>query len=295
MEATSPKYSVYGSWGFIGSEICSDEDFTHNEGDAYDYKNHLPSEYPDIVYCISTVDNYNVTKNDPYTDIQTNLHHLMSVLQANRQKYGNDFTITFLSSWFVYGNVELPAREDACCNPKGFYSITKRTAEQLLISYCDTFGIKWRVVRLANVMGLKDMKASKQRNALQYMVKTLCEGGEVTLYDEDCRRDYIHVEDAADAIRLIARKGQFGEIYNIGSGMPSSIHHLVDYAHRLSEYKGTIKLVPVPEFHKTVQAGDMFLEVSKLFNLGWQPKYSSTEIVEEICNHYYKKENNGQN
>lgn len=160
MEVTSPLFSVYGSWGFIGSEICKDLDLMHNEPNKYDFKYKFPADYPDIVYCISTVHNYHVVDNDPYTDIATNLNHLMSVLQANRLKYGNDFTITYVSSWFVYGDVPLPAKEDAHCDPKGFYSITKRSSEQLLISYCETFGIKWKIVRLANVLGLGEKKLS---------------------------------------------------------------------------------------------------------------------------------------
>jgi len=285
-------FSVFGSWGFVGNEICKDEDFQHNEPNNWEYKSKFQAEYPDIVYTISTVDNYNVLDNDPYTDIQTNLVHLMTVLQSNRMRYGNDFTFTFISSWFVYGNVELPAKEDARCNPKGFYSITKRAAEQLIVSYCDTWGIKYRILRLSNILGKDDKKLSKRRNAMQYMIKTLCEGGEIDLYDEDCRRDYLSIEDAADAIRFLSRKGEWGEIYNVGSGVPSSIHRLVDKALKLTDIKGKINLVPVPEFHTKVQVRDMWLDVTKLYELGWRPKYQPDDVVEELCV-YYSKEIDG--
>jgi nucleoside-diphosphate-sugar epimerase len=278
--------SVFGGWGFVGSELCKDPDFIRNEPNRYDYRNKFLSDYPDMVFCISTVTNYNVLDNDPYVDIQTNLHHMISVLQANKLKYGNDFTFNFISTWFVYGQVELPAREDSCCAPKGFYSITKRAAEQLLMSYCETFGIKWRIIRLCNVLGEDDAKVSKRRNALQYMIKTLCAGGEIDLYDEDCQRDYLHVSDVANAIQHIVRKGNYGEIYNVGSGYPNSIHRMVNYAHRLSNYLGKINLVPVPAFHKTVQALDMYLDTSKLSSLGWTPKYTADEVVEMLCEYY---------
>lgn len=286
LEEFFPLYAVMGANGFIGTEICSDKDFIPNEPNKWDYKNKFAADYPDIVYCISTVHNYNVIDGDPLVDIQTNLQHMITVLQANKMKYGTDFTFTLISTWFVYGDVELPAKEDVCCNPKGFYSITKRAAEQLLISYCDTFGIKWRIIRLCNVLGIGDGKVSKKRNALQYMVKTLCEGGEIDLYDVDCLRDYIHVLDAAEAIRLISRKGNFGEIYNVGSGVGISIQHLVNMAQRISEYKGKINLVAVPQFHKIVQVKDMYLDSTKLFELGWTPKFSPEQIVEMLCEHY---------
>ena len=289
MKDENPIFSVYGSWGFVGNEICKDEDFKHNEGNNWEFRNKFLADYPDIVYCISTVTNYNVMDNDPLVDIKTNLEHMITTLQANRMKYGNDFTFTLISTWFVYGITELPAKEDACTDPKGFYSITKRAAEQLLISYCDTFGINWRIIRLCNILGEVDTKTSARRNALQYMIKTLCEGGEINLYDDDCLRDYLHVEDVASAIRLIARTGNFGEIYNVGGGVGSSIHHLVNKALKLSDYAGKINLVPVPVFHKVVQTGDMWLDNSKLLALGWLPKYEPEEVVERLCHHYLTK------
>ena len=290
MTKTNPLFSVYGSWGFVGNELCKDDDFKHHEDNPHDFKNKFPSDYPDLVYCISTIHNYNVTDNDPYTDIQTNLTHLMTVLQANKMKYGNDFTITLISTWFVYGKVECPAKEDSVCNPKGFYSITKKTQEDLLISYCETFGIKWKIVRLSNILGVDDKKVSPRRNALQYMVKTLCSGGEINLYDEDCRRDYTHVSDAAEAIKLVAQDGEFGQIYNVGSGQPNSIHRLVGYAHKKSDYIGKINLVTVPEFHKTVQVRDMWLDTTKITELGWKPKMEVETIVEDMCEFFIGEE-----
>lgn len=261
----------------------------HNEPNKYDFKNKFPADYPDIVYCISTVHNYHVVDNDPYTDIATNLNHLMSVLQANRLKYGNDFTITYVSSWFVYGDVLLPAKEDAHCDPKGFYSITKRAAEQLLISYCETFGIRWKIVRLANVLGLGDKKASARKNALQWMIQNLVNGLPVEIYDGGVTRDYLHVSDVADAIRKVAKDGEFGEIYNIGSGQGYDIKSLIQYANaKVGNPHVTIK--PVPEFHKIVQVKDMYLDTTKITNLGWKPRRNIHDIIDELVEGTYAEQ-----
>ena len=285
----TPLFSVFGSWGFVGSEICKDADFLNNEPDKYEFKNKFAADYPDIVYGISTVHNYHVVDNDPYTDIATNLNHLMTVLQANRMKYGNDFTITFISSWFVYGDVPLPAKEDAHCDPKGFYSITKRTAEQLLISYCETFGIKWKIVRLANVLGLGDKKASARKNALQWMIKNLVNGLPVEIYDGGVTRDYIHVSDAAEAIRKVSKEGEFGQIYNIGSGVGHDIKSLINYANaKIGNPNVTIK--PVPEFHNIVQVKDMWLDTAKINALGWKPKREIHSIIDELVEDTYAEQ-----
>ena len=157
---------VFGGKGFVGSEYVKTK---HNMivNGRNDYRVSLDAS--EIVYFISTVTNYNV-KTDPYIDIDTNLSTMIKVLEQCRD---TGTTFNFISSWFVYGDTEMPAKETSYCNPTGFYSITKRCAEQLLISYCETFNIKYRILRLANVAGQGDMKASPQKNALQHMINEL--------------------------------------------------------------------------------------------------------------------------
>jgi nucleoside-diphosphate-sugar epimerase len=126
----------------------------------------------------------------------------MNVLQ-NIPK-NSDVVFNFISSWFVYGqNNEIPFREDhSKCNPTGFYSITKYCAEQLLISFCETFNVKYRIFRLANVLGEGDSKISKKKNALQYLIKQITENKDVELYyGGKVLRDYIYVDDVCAAIK----------------------------------------------------------------------------------------------
>jgi nucleoside-diphosphate-sugar epimerase len=158
--------SVFGSTGFVGSKFVE----MYGNQCVSISRNDNETKSKDILYFISTVDNYNVLTN-PYLDINTNLTKLISVLQACR---GNDFVFNFISSWFVYGKIDNPpATETTNCNPTGFYSITKYAAEKLLASYCETFGFKYRILRLTNIIGKGDKKASNKKNALQYMIQCL--------------------------------------------------------------------------------------------------------------------------
>ena len=80
--------------------------------------------------------------------METNLILLLRMLDNAHKKFGEDFCVNYVSTWFVYGLGEgNPVKEDTCCNPTGFYSITKLAAEQLLKSFCSTFGIKYRILR----------------------------------------------------------------------------------------------------------------------------------------------------
>jgi nucleoside-diphosphate-sugar epimerase len=265
---------VFGGSGFVGSEFVK-----QNPDCIVNARNDYRIKSGNILYMISTVTNYNV-KTDPYIDIDTNLSTLMGVLEQCKEL---DLTFNFVSSWFVYGETEMPATEQSNCYPNGFYSITKRCAEQLLISYCETFGIKYRILRLANVAGSGDKKASPQKNALQHMINELKAGRDVNVYDGgNLYRDYIHVSDAARAIKTIMDKGEVNTIYNVGNGKPLLFKDMIEYAKELIGGEGKLNSIEIPQFHRTVQVRSMWMLSDKLKSLGYEPKYNLEAIIEDM-------------
>jgi nucleoside-diphosphate-sugar epimerase len=258
---------LFGGTGFVGSnfyKLFKDEVYVHP-------RNHNVPYYKNILYMISTTDNYNVLE-DPYKDINTNLIKLIDVLDNCKNK---DVIFNFISSWFVYGDTDLPAKETSYCNPKGFYSITKKCAEDLLISYCKTFNIKYRILRLANVYGNNDNGISKKKNALTYLINRIKNHEEINLYfNGNFIRDYIHVEDACKAIKLCLEKGQVNDIYNIGNGEPIIFKNIIDYVVEKTNSKSIINAIDQPEFHKIVQVKNMYLNIEKIKYLGFNPEYN---------------------
>jgi nucleoside-diphosphate-sugar epimerase len=268
--------AVYGANGFIGSRLCQLHDL-HKMG-----RNEItpPKNVTKVIYLISTIDNYNVLSN-PYIDIETNLVHLIRVLEACK---GKNIEFTFVSSWFVYGEVELPAKESSHCDPKGFYSITKRTAEQLLESYCKTFAIDYKIVRLANVVGNTDNKVSAKKNALQYLINEMREDKEVKLYHGgDFYRDFIHVDDAAEGIKLVCEKGKNGEIYNLGSGDDGILFKdIIAHVHSVLKSKSLVGSTDPTKFHQLVQVRSMILDTTKINKLGFIPKYKTLDAINTL-------------
>lgn len=271
--------NIFGC-GFVGGEFA--KQFPNNV--IINGREDLVPKSNKILYFISTVDNYNIYDN-PHLDIDTNLSILISVLENCKNLYGNEFEFNFVSSWFVYGKVPFPAKEDSTCNPQGFYSITKRCAEQLLMSYCSTFHIPYRILRLANVIGVGDQKVSKKKNALQYMIKQLVLGEEISLYEGKILRDLIDVRDVAKALDLILSTGNLNEVYNVGNGIGYSFEDIVYEIQRLKG-RGKIKRIPIPEFHKTIQVKDFFLDTSKIKELGYYPSFDIMNTLSEIADKY---------
>lgn len=267
--------SVFGGTGFVGSEFCKQ---FKNEVEIIDRNSFKPTSEK-VLYFISTVDNYNVLI-DSHIDIDTNLTHLMKVLDECRRK---DVEFTFISSWFVYGDTDLPAKEISICRPKGFYSITKYAAELLLESYCKTFNIKYNIIRLGNVLGNSDGKISKKKNALQFLISQIKEDKEINLYNNgNFYRDFIHVNDVAKGIKYIMDNGISNETYNLGCGIPVVFKSIIDYAVEKTNSRSNIGIMEATDFHKIVQVESMYLDTSKLNELGFKPEKNIYQIVDEL-------------
>jgi nucleoside-diphosphate-sugar epimerase len=270
------KYSVYGATGFIGSRYCqmfSDETFPQQRQQRVPLLN-------EIIYFISTVDNYNVFNNITL-DVDTNLRVLCEVLEHCKER---EITFNFISSWFVYGETSLPAKENYYCNPTGFYSITKKAAEDLLISFCKTFKVNYRIIRLCNVLGKGDSKVSTRKNALTHMIECLKKNENVHLYDEGTpKRDVMHLDDVCNAINLICNTGNLNEIYNVGSGVPTQIYDIINSAKNYLGSSSQIKFKEAPEFHQIVQTKDFWMDTNKLKHLGFKQKISLEQIIVELC------------
>lgn len=289
--------NVFGGYGFVGSEYCNVA-----KGWIKNYRDNYQVRSADCVYFISTVDNYNVHV-DSLLDIDTNLVVLMKVLDEYRKyikETGEKGTFNFVSSWFVYGKDSgfgegsrgIPETES--CDPKGFYSITKRCAEQLLMSYCETFDLNYRILRLANVLGKEDKKVSAKKNALQYLLGELKANRPVDLYDSGYfYRDYIDVRDCARAIDLCVRTGEQNSIYNIGNGKGIIFRDIIRYARDSMDSGSEIRTIEQKEFHKKVQSSrSFFMDNTKLRELGYRPEYSIQQTVDDIIYGILTEQNN---
>jgi len=272
--------SVFGGNGFVGSHWLRQT--AHKTYEVP--RKHIAPQSQESLYFISTTDNYNVT-DYPLLDIKTNLLRLMRTLSYVQPGH----TFNFISSWFVYGEgswLEHPAKETDHCDPRGFYSITKRTAEQLLISYCKTHGISWRIFRLANCYGLGDRPSAK-KNALQWLISEMAQDKPVSLYwDGNCYRNFIHVTDAAAAIEHCLTAAPKNSITNIGSPQPTHFGSAVREAHALLSSQSIITATEPTAFHRQIQVRDFHMDTARLTTLGFTPKVSIQEGLKDLCDYY---------
>jgi nucleoside-diphosphate-sugar epimerase len=269
--------SVFGSTGFIGCNFSK-----LYEGSVDEVSREKPNpKFSEILYCIGTTHNYNIF-DMPTLDIETNLIKLIKDLEMLRIKFKN-LTINYLSSWFVYGRSnKLPFSVDDCCDPRGLYSVSKLAAEKMLISYCETYGLNYRILRLCNVYGASDRGVSAKKNALQFMVMQIKKDEKVKLYDGgNVTRDYLDVRDVSRAISLIINKADLDMIINIGSGVETKIGDVISRAKEIFQSNSEVVSINPPYFHQLLQNSRAALDVSYLRKLGYEQQF---DIFQEIIN-----------
>jgi len=270
--------SVYGSTGFIGGRYLK----MYSDGSIPISRSENAPQSKDILYFISTTHNYNIFT-EPHKDIDTNVTKLISVLEECRKNDPNT-VFNFVSSWFVYGmNCSLNTKETDPCDPTGFYSITKRAAEQMLICYCRTFGMKYRIMRMTNIIGESDGGVSAKKNAIQYMIGLLKKNEPVKLYDDGCNiRDFMYVDDACRAIDVCIRNAPVNEIINISNSEPVSIGDIIRYSKEKLDSQSELISIETPHFHRVVQVQDVCLNNEKLRSYGYEPSIHTVDGIDRI-------------
>lgn len=284
------KISLYGGTGFVGSAFIErhyasmySQAGVLKEPDSIKLVarwSRRPDPDSEMLYLISTTHNYNVFK-DPTLDVKTNLVVLTETLESWRNHNPNG-TFNFVSSWFVYGDHgKEVCKETSICNPTGFYSITKRAAEQLVISYAETFQMDYRILRLSNVLGKSDTNVSAQKNALQYLINKMKAGEEIEIYEKgNFYRNYMYVTDTVEAIYQVMSRGQKNSIYNIGSPENYRFIDMIWHAAELLGYdKKKIKFIEQKSFHKTVQAKSFEMDTSRLQRLDFKPVHNMESMI----------------
>jgi len=269
------KISVYGATGFIGGTFCD----LYSDDVIKIPRDQREPESKNILYLISTISNYNVFDN-LHLDVDTNLTVLLDTLQYCKD---NDLILNYVSTGFVYGPDIVYAKEDDPCDPRGFYSITKRTAEQLLISFCKTFDVKYRIMRIANVYG-QDKTISPKKNVLGFLIELMKQNDPITLYDDGMQlRDYMHVSDICRALKLVMDRGEVNQIYNIASGTALPFREIIEMVKKNLGSESELVSIETPKFNQIAQAKNFALNADKLKSLGFEQKISLEEGLQTLC------------
>lgn len=161
--------------------------------------------------------------------------------------------LVFVSSGgTVYGNQNVEKlREDMLTYPINHYGIMKLTQEKILLMYNQLYGMDNVIFRLANPYGEGQRKASGV-GAVTAFLQNIMNGEKIYLYGQgEPVRDYIHIDDAVEMMRLCLEKRSAGSkeaLYNVGTGEGNSILEVMRMAERIAGRKADVVYLGTREF-----------------------------------------------
>ena len=161
-------------------------------------------------------------------DVSQNVFPTIKLLDACTT-VGIQKFIYFSSGGTVYGNnVDmLPISENAPTNPVCSYGIQKLMNEKIIQMYGARHGLNYLIVRLANPYG-PYQKSNGRQGAVAAFTWRIMHDQPITIYgDGENIRDYIDVRDAIHMVRCILEASDAERIYNIGSGIGTSLNQIV--------------------------------------------------------------------
>ncbi|MEI7923399.1 MAG: UDP-glucose 4-epimerase GalE [Planctomycetota bacterium] len=307
---------VVGGAGYVGSHCLQKLLATHHDAWAYDnlsqgHREAVPEgrliigDLLDTDLLIKTMKTHgidvvlhfaakalvgeSVVRPDVYykTNVTGTLSLLDAMVAADVKK------IVFSSTCAVFGSVPPPITENLPKNPINPYGFTKLVIERALADYAAAFELEAAALRYFNACGASaDGSIGEDHDPESHLIPIVLQvalgqrphvqifGTDYPTPDGTCIRDYVHVQDLADAHLRVINHLKAGQLvdYNLGTGVGVSVREVIETARRVTGKPIAVVESPRRSGDPAVLMGD----ASKaLRELGWSAKFKAIELVIE--------------
>ena len=323
---------VIGGAGYIGSYMCKYlakngyypivlDNFVYGhrqavkwgpfiEGSMEDSKwlEHIFMEYPIAAvmhfaaYCYvgESVEN-------PVKYYRNNVAATITLLEAMLKKNINNFI--FSSSCATYGEpIEIPITEQHLQNPINPYGRSKLMVEQILEDFKFAYGIEHISLRYFNAAGADpDGELGEDHNPETHLIPLVLKtalgqkdkieifGDDYPTRDGTCIRDYIHIDDLAQAHLLALERllnGLPGEKFNLGNGDGYSIKEVVEVAQNVTSMEIPMEISKRRPGDPAILIGSSEKAAKEL---GWKPRFADLNTIIKTAWQWHKTHPNGFN
>jgi GDP-4-dehydro-6-deoxy-D-mannose reductase len=233
-------------------------------------------ERPEAIYHLAAQANPQASVADPRGTWALNLGGTLTLLEAVKAS-GLKPRVVIVGSGVCYGNPSpehMPVNESCPLRPNNPYSASKGAADLLGVQHYLAHGTGVVMARPFNHAGPRQ-SSTYVLGALARQVAEVEAGRKprVEVGNLDVVRDFTDVRDVVRAYRLLATKGDPGEIYNLGSGRGT---RLADALETLRGLAGVpIEVYVDPARVRPVDQPLLVADASKLREAtGWEPRFS---------------------
>jgi len=297
----SKKCLVTGGAGFIGSNLVDqlvkldhqvivlDNLSTGRLSNLHQVKNKIKFINVDVSSIKNSIDKYfknvdwvfhlagiadiipSITNPEDY--FQTNVKGTLNILGASKK--ANIKKLIYAASASCYGIPDkYPTNEKSKTNPQYPYALTKFLGEQLIIHWADVYKMSNISLRFFNAYGPRSRTTGVYGAVFGVFLAQKFAKKPLTIVGNGRQtRDFIHIYDLVNAVIKAAKKGERGEIYNVGSGKETAVNFIANII-------GGNK-VNIPK--RPGEPDRSLADISKIKKqLNWKPKISINKGIKML-------------
>ncbi len=287
-------------------DISSSPTYAFEQADIRDRKRLdqiFATHQPDCLMHLAAESHVDRSIDGPADFMETNILGTFHLLEAAREYWEisgrpSGFRFHHVSTDEVYGS--LPAdpavkfREETRYDPRSPYSASKASSDHLVRAWGQTYGLPIVLTNCSNNYGPFQFP---EKLIPLIVINALAEEALPIYGDGSNIRDWLHVEDHADALLLVLERGELGRTYNIGSEseltnleLVESICSILDRTlprESSQSYSDLITFVTDRPGHDARYAID---PTRIRTELGWQPSISIEEGLQQTVHWYLENE-----
>ena len=257
---------------------------------------------PDCVMHLAAESHVDRSIDGPSEFIETNIVGTFNMLEAARNYWEGKgrpqfFRFLHISTDEVYGSLpndpSILFTEDTPYDPRSPYSASKASSDHLVSAWHETYKLPVLLTNCSNNYGPYHFP----EKLIPVLIVNALAGKPLPIYGDGSNiRDWLYVEDHAEALLTVLKKGKVGQSYNIGGENEITnlelVNKLCSIMDRLSpsekyKYKELITFVKDRPGHDSRYA----IDPSRMRNeLGWSPSVTFEEGLEKTIKWYLENE-----
>lgn len=257
---------------------------------------------PDIIMHLAAESHVDRSIDGPSDFIETNINGTFNMLEAARKYWAEagkpeSFRFHHISTDEVYGSLpadpEVKFTEDTPYDPRSPYSASKASSDHLVRAWHETYGLPVVITNCSNNYGPYHFP----EKLIPVVILNALAGKPLPIYGDGSNiRDWLYVEDHAEALLLVAERGEEGRSYNIGGDnertnleLVQAICSILDRVQPRKDghYSDLLTFVTDRPGHDARYA----IDASRIRDeLGWQPSVTVEEGLERTVTWYLENE-----